>query len=72
MLFLQGTRDELADLDHLEPLCDQLGNRAILKLLLGADHSFRVLARSGRTEGQVRSEMLDAFVAWTEVVLAKS
>jgi predicted alpha/beta-hydrolase family hydrolase len=72
MLFLQGTRDELAELDHLERLCDQLGDRATLKLLLGADHSFRVLARSGRTEIQVRSEMLDAFVAWTEVVLAKS
>jgi hypothetical protein len=72
MLFLQGTRDELAELDRLEPLCDQLGDRVSLKLLLGADHSFRVLARSGRTESEVRSEMLDAFVAWTEVVLAKS
>jgi predicted alpha/beta-hydrolase family hydrolase len=72
MLFLQGTHDELADLDHLESLCDQLGDRVTLKLLSGADHSFRVLARSGRTETQVRSEILDAFVAWTEVVIATS
>ena len=66
MLFLQGTRDALADLGELEPLCSQLGRRASLKLFAGADHSFHVLAKSGRTDVQVRSEMLDAFVAWTQ------
>ena len=60
MLFLQGTRDALADLQHLEPLCSQLGRRATLRLLEAADHSFHVLVRSGRTNAEVRREMLDA------------
>jgi uncharacterized protein len=69
MLFLQGTRDELADLSLLQPLVASLGDRATLKLLEGADHSFHVPARSGRNDIQVRSEMLDAFAGWTESIL---
>jgi uncharacterized protein len=65
MLFLQGTRDELASLDLLEPVVNRLGSRATLHLVDGADHSFRVLARSGRKEPDVQEEMLSAFVAWT-------
>ncbi len=69
MLFLQGTRDALATLDQLEPLCRKLGALATLKLFEGADHSFHVPARSGRTDAQVRAEMLDAFAAWAAQVL---
>ena len=64
MLFLQGTRDTLAALDQLEPLCSALGKRATLKLFVDADHSFQVPARSGRTDAQVRSDMLDTLVKW--------
>jgi len=66
MLFLQGTRDQLAALDQLEPLCRTLGPRATLKLYQDADHSFHVPARSGRTDAQVRGEMLDALAAWID------
>jgi hypothetical protein len=68
MLFLQGTRDALATLDELEPLTRQLGDRATLRLYDGADHSFHVPARSGRTDAQVRGEMLDALAAWIDHV----
>jgi predicted alpha/beta-hydrolase family hydrolase len=69
MLFLQGTRDTLAMVDQLEPLCESLGERATLKLFEGADHSFHVPARTGRKDSQVWTEMLDALVAWTDVVV---
>lgn len=64
MLFLQGTRDELADLSLLRPVIARLQPRASLEVLEHADHSFNVLVRSGRTNAQVREQMLDAFVAW--------
>jgi hypothetical protein len=64
MLFLQGTRDELADLSLLQPLVAKLGTRATLKLFDDADHSFHVPARSGRKDAQVMAEMLDAFATW--------
>ena len=66
MLFLQGTRDTLATLDQLSPLCDALGARATLKLFQDADHSFHVPARTGRSDAQVRGEMLDALAAWID------
>jgi uncharacterized protein len=64
MLFLQGTRDKLASLDQLEPLCEKLGKRATLRLFADADHSFHVPARIGRKDAQVLGEVLDAFAAW--------
>lgn len=64
MLFLQGTRDALAALDELEPLCEALGPRVTLKLFAEADHSFHVPARSGRRDAEVMNEMLDALVGW--------
>ena len=70
MLFLQGTRDQLALPDQIEPLCKALGQRATLHLLEGADHSFHVLARSGRSDAQVRQEMLAALVSWVGEVAA--
>jgi predicted alpha/beta-hydrolase family hydrolase len=66
MLFLQGTRDELAKLDLLRPLIERLGARATLKLLQDADHSFHVPARTGRKDADVRAEMLDALATWVE------
>src|SRR6185295_18730861 len=70
MLFLQGTRDALAALDQLEPLCATLGKRATLKLFADADHSFHVPARSGRKDAQVRGEMLDQLADWIDSVIA--
>lgn len=64
MLFLQGTRDALAELSLLEPVVEGLGSRATLHLLAGADHSFHVLKSSGRNDREAMDEALDAFVAW--------
>lgn len=72
MLFLQGTRDALAELDQIEPLCRKLGTGATLRLFDDADHSFHVPARSGRTDAQVRSEMLDQLSAWIDRVTGRS
>ena len=64
MLFLQGTRDALAELSLLEPVVKGLGRVATLHLVKEADHSFHVLKRSGRNDGEVMDEVLDAFAAW--------
>jgi predicted alpha/beta-hydrolase family hydrolase len=64
MLFLQGTRDEFARLDLLTGLCEQLGARATLKLFQDANHSFHVPARTGRTDVEIRAELLDTAVEW--------
>ena len=64
MLFLQGTRDELAELPLLQPVVKELGPLATLTLFEDADHSFHVRARSGHTDSQVMSAMLDTFVEW--------
>ena len=71
MLFLQGTRDQLAVLDQLEPLCAALGARATLELFAEADHSFHVPTRSGRKDAEVRADMLDAFTVWIDSVIGK-
>jgi uncharacterized protein len=68
MLFLQGTRDNLAELALLRPLADGLRELAKLKTLDGADHSFHVLKRSGRTDQDVQAEMLAAFIAWAGTI----
>jgi predicted alpha/beta-hydrolase family hydrolase len=71
MFFLQGTRDEFADLQFLQPLCQQLGARATLKLFQDADHSFHVPARTGRKDSEVRGELLDAIANWIDVVFSR-
>jgi predicted alpha/beta-hydrolase family hydrolase len=63
-LFLQGTRDELAPLELLEPILTALGPLATLHVIDGADHSFRVLKRTGRTDDQVLDELADTVSAW--------
>jgi predicted alpha/beta-hydrolase family hydrolase len=70
MLFLQGTRDALAEPREIEPLCRELGERAALRLFQDADHSFHVPARSGRSDSAVRGEMLDALAAWIDGLMA--
>lgn len=57
MLFLQGTRDKLAELALLEPICAKLGHGAQLSIVEGADHGFHVLKRSGRTDEEVMCEL---------------
>jgi predicted alpha/beta-hydrolase family hydrolase len=69
MLFLQGTRDDLADLDHLKPVVAGLGPCATLKLFENADHSFRVPTKSGRSNAEVMTELLDALANWAEEIL---
>jgi len=68
MLFLQGTRDALAELTLLEPVVKGLRSSATLHPVRDADHSFHVLARSGRNDGEVMDEILDAFVAWAGAI----
>lgn len=64
MLFLQGTRDTLASLVLIQETTAKLGGRATLHIVTGADHSFHVLARSGRNDEQVRKELLDTMAGW--------
>jgi predicted alpha/beta-hydrolase family hydrolase len=70
MLFLQGTRDSLAELKLLEPVLKSLGRLATLHRVEGADHSFHVPARSGRNDREVMNEILDAFAAWVGKIAA--
>jgi uncharacterized protein len=65
MLFLQGGNDKLAELSLLRPVVEGLGPRARLHVVEGADHSFHVQARSGRNDGEVMEEILDAFAEWS-------
>src|SRR6266480_6598575 len=66
MLFLQGTRDDFAALKLLQPLVKRLGERATLHLVEGGDHSFRVLTKSGRSEGVVIGEVVSTIVEWAD------
>jgi predicted alpha/beta-hydrolase family hydrolase len=66
MLFLQGTRDELADLGHLKPVTEMLGAKATLHEVEGGDHSFAVLKKSGRSNDEALKEVLDTLAAWID------
>ncbi len=66
MLFLQGTRDALAELTLLEPLVEALGQRAKLVTFEDADHSFHVRASSGSNDAQVREDLLDSLTSWID------
>lgn len=70
MLFLQGTRDALADLPLLRAFIGRLGARATLKLLQDADHAFHVPARTGRKDADFRREILDSLAAWIDGIIA--
>ena len=64
MLFLQGTKDDLADLSLLRPVVKKLGRRASLEEFEEANHSFHVPARSGRSDAQVMADLLDRLARW--------
>jgi predicted alpha/beta-hydrolase family hydrolase len=64
MLFLQGTRDALADLGLIRQLSERLAPRAIAHLLEHADHSFHAPARTGRRDDELRGELLDVLANW--------
>ncbi|MDN3276099.1 hypothetical protein QWJ07_17680 [Frankia sp. RB7] len=66
MLFLQGTRDGLADLGLLKPVVAALGAKATLHEVEGGDHSFAVLKKSGRTNDEALAEVLDTLAAWID------
>lgn len=68
LLFLQGTRDELADLAHLEPVIARLGRKATLHEVAGGDHSFAVLKKSGRTNDEALTEVLDTLATWIDAL----
>jgi hypothetical protein len=70
MLFLQGTRDQLADLALLRPVCAELGPAATLHVVEGADHSFHVLRRSGKTDAGVLRELAGTVAAWGDALLS--
>ena len=69
MLFLQGARDNLADLELMRPLCRDLGSAATLEILDHADHSFHVLKRSGRTDAEVLDQVGRAVATWAAAIL---
>ena len=68
MLFLQGTRDKLAELPLLEPVVRRLGTSASLHPVAEADHSFHVPARPGRNHREVMSEIIQTLSDWIHVV----
>jgi uncharacterized protein len=70
MLFLQGTRDELADVELIRLVTEEIGERATLHLFADADHSFHVRARSGHTDQQVLDSMLDAISGWIATLIS--
>lgn len=66
MLFLQGTRDALADLARLRPVCERLGERATLHVVEGGDHSFELPKKLGRAPGEIHAELAGAIAAWAD------
>ena len=70
MLFHQGTRDRLADLELLRPLVERVGRRATLHILEGGDHSLKMLKRSGRTQEDVLAEVARVTGRWVNAVVA--
>jgi predicted alpha/beta-hydrolase family hydrolase len=68
MLFLQGTRDTLADLDLLRPICAKLGPQSTLHIIETADHSFHVLKKSGKSDAQVLQELAEMVASWSNAI----
>lgn len=72
MLFVQGTRDELAEVGLLRAVVERLGTRATLEFIDDADHAFHVRKRSGRSDVQALDLALDTAVRWIDVVLGQT
>ena len=68
MLFLQGTRDQFADLKLLRPICTNLGSRATLREIETADHSFHVLKSSGISDAEVMRLLAQSVAAWAQTI----
>jgi len=68
MLFLQGTRDTLADFSLLRPICAKLGSRATLHVIETADHSFHMLKKSGRSDAEVLQELAETVASWSNEI----
>jgi uncharacterized protein len=66
MLFLQGTRDTLADLALLRPVCERLGSLATLHIIQEGDHSFHVLKKTGKTDAEVIKELAETTACWAD------
>ncbi len=64
MLFLQGMRDKLADLEFLRPVCDKLGTQATLHTIEWADHGFHVPKKSGRMDDEIIEELGNTAGDW--------
>jgi predicted alpha/beta-hydrolase family hydrolase len=64
LFFLQGSRDALADLKLLKPLCARIGKRAELYVAQGGDHSFHMLKSAGRSDDDVLDEVVERVVEW--------
>jgi predicted alpha/beta-hydrolase family hydrolase len=71
MLFVQGSRDELADLALLRPTVDKLGPRATLALIDEGDHSLHVPARTGRKDSDIMTELADRVATWMDIALGE-
>ena len=69
MLFLQGTRDDLADLELMRAVCGELGDRATLHVIDTANHSFDVLKKAGRSSAEVRAHLAETVRSWMEQVV---
>lgn len=69
MLFLQGTRDTLADLKLLRPIATKLGKLATLHVIDSADHGFHLLKSSGKTDAAVLAELAQTTAAWADRLL---
>lgn len=70
MLFVSGDRDALAEVDLLKGVVEALGARATLHLVVHADHSFKVAAKSGRTSAEAETEALDGVAEWIEGIIS--
>lgn len=68
MLFLQGTRDAFADLALLRPVVEELGRKATLHVVEGADHSFHLLKSSGKTDAEGLRELTQTVASWTKAI----
>jgi uncharacterized protein len=71
MLFLQGTRDNLADLTLLKPVCAKLGSLSTLHIIENADHSFHMPKTSGKTDADVLRELAETTVSWAQQIKEK-
>jgi predicted alpha/beta-hydrolase family hydrolase len=69
MLFLQGTRDQLAEIELLSPVVESLGKLATLRVIDVADHSFHVLKRSSRTDEEILAELAQTVRDWTSCIM---